>query len=79
MKAKILKCIALLAVSIMAIGIMIIFEIKDLPVGSSLGGLVAGFTLEPLGQVLLILQIIQTGKLHKENFSEGKLLIRIQK
>lgn len=48
MKIKILKCVALLAVSIGAIVVIVIFEIKGLPVGGSLGGLVAGFTLAPL-------------------------------
>lgn len=44
---KILKCGTLLAISVIAIIVIVFFEMKSLPVGSSMGGLVAGITLQP--------------------------------
>ena len=45
---KILKSAGLFFLSLIVIGIMVIFEVKDLPVGSSASGIVLGFSLPQL-------------------------------
>lgn len=48
MKNKIIKSGVLLVAIVISIAIIVIFEIKNIPVGSSLGGLSAGFLLQPM-------------------------------
>lgn len=48
MKNKIIKSGVLLIAIVISIAIIVIFEIKNIPVGSSLGGLSAGFLLQPM-------------------------------
>ena len=74
MKAKILKCVALLVLSVVAILIMVIFEINDLPVGSSLGGLVAGFTLEPLWASIVDFTDNTSWKASQRKLQRGKII-----
>lgn len=45
---KLLKFIGLLLLTAIGIGLIVIFEIKDWPVGSSFGGLLSGIILGPL-------------------------------
>lgn len=45
---KILKSVGLIFLSLTMLGIMVLFEVKDLPVGSSIAGIVLGFSFPAL-------------------------------
>lgn len=74
MKTKILKCFALLALSVAAIVVIVFFEIKNLPVGSSLGGLVAGITLAPLWASIVDFTDNTNWKASQRKLQRGKII-----
>lgn len=45
---KILKCLIYLIITVASIITIVEFELKNIPVGSSIGGLIAGLVLGPL-------------------------------
>lgn len=74
MKTKILKCFVLLVLSVVAIVVIVFFEIKNLPVGSSLGGLVAGITLAPLWASIVDFTDNTNWKASQRKLQRGKII-----
>lgn len=74
MKIKILKCIVFLVISIVSIVVIVIFEINNLPVGSSLGGLVTGFTLAPLWASIIDFTDNTNWKASQRKLQRGKII-----
>lgn len=74
MKTKILKCVALLVLSVVTIVVIVFFEIKNLPVGSSLGGLVAGMTLVPLWASIVNFTDNTNWKTSQRKLQRGKII-----
>lgn len=74
MKTKILKCFALLVLSVVAILVIVFFEIKNWPVGSSLGGLVAGITLVPLWASIVDFTDNTNWKASQRKLQRGKII-----
>ena len=74
MKTKILKCFALLVLSVVAIVVIVFFEINNLPVGSSLGGLVAGITLAPFWASIVDFTDNTNWKASQRKLQRGKII-----
>ena len=71
---KILKFIGLLSLSLALLGIIVIFEIKDWPVGSSIAGLMLGFVLPALYRVFQDLFDTEDWKATQRKLERGGFL-----
>lgn len=74
MRKKILKSLVLFALTAVAITLIVVFEIKNLPVGGSIGGLIAGLSIPSLGASFVDFGDNTNWKTSQRKLQRGKII-----